>query len=577
MVDFAEFRNNALEQYRKYFHENNFKLCLLNDDLLGFEKWVKAFLMKDKKGRETLHYVTVLFCDSFPYTHPIVFTDPDTNFVRESRHQNAFLSESSICLWHDYDWDIHTSPEVFYNRLKEWFQRSVSNIWKESDLLADLDLHFEHNYILAISGEGWETFNFHKFGYFKYLEMKKQYKIQSVYLFEPKLGLTRNGQYLPISLKKEACNEPILKEFYNENESHFEDQQNGIWFFLNSEPKPCKTFNELIQQIKKLSGIDKNLIMRKIKEVKDLSSFDFFILSIIYNDIHNQKQFIHFKVKKNDLKFTTFKTCKCDNVSLDMRINHLKTKVQDKSIAIFGIGAIGSVVADSLGKHGLNTIKLIDIDEIEPSNVLRHRLGVESIGLNKAYAMQSFIEKHSINSTKILAYDDVYCIPQKIQEIINDVDLVVDCTANKNFSFLLNHLCIEKQKISVYIISQKKASIGQVRIVRPFKDPCLCCYEGEGGIVQNYEKYNYPFIPKGDDDEIVLSCGDATYPAVSSDIEMIAIWGVKIILWILQNKFDYNHCLIVNDIIENAPDYLKEIGHKFRTFEKVKGCEICDK
>lgn len=572
MVSIEEFRNNALEKFREYLHKNDFKLFLGEE-----EYWVRFFSMKDPTGTITKHYVAVEFPNNFPYIHPTVLTCPSATFIKESRHQNAINKETLICLWHEYEWDIHTSPEDFHNRLIDWFDRSSKGDWKETDLLADLHLHFKQNYINAITGDKWEDFEFYKFGYSKYIELKKQNTVQGVYLFNPQLGLTKNGQYTTLIQKYSSCNEPILTQFYSGNEDYISTQQDSLWFFLHSEPKPCKTFQELMLQIKKLSGVKKNIIINKIKEIISSTAYNYFILSIIYLDIKNKNQYIHFKINKSDFTFTAFKTNKCDTLSLNIRVEHLKTKLQDKSIAIFGIGAIGSVVADSLGKHGLKSIKLIDHDDIEPANTIRHRLGISSLGLNKAHAMSDCIKEHSLNSTKVFYYDNVYFTPQKIEKIINDVDLVIDCTANKNFSLLLNHICIENQKTCAYIITQKKAAIGQIKIVRPHKDPCLCCYEGNGGIVQNYKAHNYPFVPKGDDDEIVLSCGDATYPAVSSDIEMIAIWGVKIILWLLQNKFEYNHCLIVNDVINDIPDHLSEIGHKFSKFEKVKGCEICDK
>jgi molybdopterin/thiamine biosynthesis adenylyltransferase len=574
MVKLDKVRNNALIEYRKYFYDKGFKLSNLHPSTIEF--WRKEFIYVNKKGEESKHLILVAFGESFPYMHPSVLCDANEQFINESRHQNAIFEDATmLCLWHENDWDVYTTPETFYKRIEEWFDHSYNDSWEEKDRLADLDLHFEPNNILAINGDDWNNYNFDNgFGYFKYIELKYRDYSQCLYVYNPKDGVSQGGIYIPPSSEYQECTNPLLKEFH-----YFKQDRNntydGIWFYFNQEPKPCRSFEELIAQIKNLSQLDDSLIDDEINKIRAFKSI-FVVLSVIYDDNKGNRQWVHFKINKSDLKMTAFKTCKCDKTSLNLRISHLKTKIQDKSVAVFGIGAIGSIVADSLGKHGLKKLILLDKDKLEPSNIIRHSLGATFIGIDKSLAMKLKIDNHSLGFTEVLNYGEDCNNIEKIKQIIDDVDIVVDCTANKNFSFLLNHICIEANKIAVYITSQRKAAIGQIRVVRPNIDPCLCCYEAKDGIIDNHEKYNYPHIPKGKDDEIILGCGEVTYPAVAADIDMIADWGVKIVLWLLQDKFKYNHCLIINEIIDNPPDYLMEIGHQFRTFEKVKGCDICN-
>ena len=325
----------------------------------------------------------------------------------------------------------------------------------------------------------------------------------------------------------------------------------------------CNCENEIIEE-------EFNKLLQKDNQIT---------FSIVYNDYNKTRQWVHFFYSKTMNQLTTYKTCSVDTETLELRISNFRTILKNKKIAIFGLGAIGSFVATSLGRHGLNTIKIIDRDVLEPVNTIRHALGTSYIGISKVIAVATKINSQALGFTTVEQFDDKGFQMDNYREIIEDVDIVVDCTANKNFSLMLNQLCLEKHKTAVYITSHRKAFIGKVILVRPNIDPCLCCYYGENGIIDNHKENNYPFLPIDKNDEINLGCGSITYSGISSDIEMIANWGVKIVLKVLQNAIENNFCLIVNELINESDlhiDFTKE-GHVFKTFLKKKGCEICGK
>ena len=116
-------------------------------------------------------------------------------------------------------------------------------------------------------------------------------------------------------------------------------------------------------------------------------------------------------------------------------------------------------------------IKIIDRDVLEPVNTLRHALGTSYIGISKVTAVATKINSQALGLTTVEQFDDKGFQMDNYREIIEDVDIVVDCTANKNFSLMLNQLCLEKHKTAVYITSHRKAFIGKVILVRPNIDP----------------------------------------------------------------------------------------------------------
>jgi hypothetical protein len=77
-------------------------------------------------------------------------------------------------------------------------------------------------------------------------------------------------------------------------------------------------------------------------------------------------------------------------------------QLREVKVAIFGCGSLGAQVADTLCKAGVGTMALFDPETLSWDNVYRHLLGTDSIGMNKAAALgtflkQKFPEIHIIN------------------------------------------------------------------------------------------------------------------------------------------------------------------------------------
>lgn len=61
--------------------------------------------------------------------------------------------------------------------------------------------------------------------------------------------------------------------------------------------------------------------------------------------------------------------------------------LRGKRVAIVGCGALGGFLARALAQAGVGSLLLIDSDEVVPSNVGRHVLGMEAVGQDKSLAL----------------------------------------------------------------------------------------------------------------------------------------------------------------------------------------------
>lgn len=149
-------------------------------------------------------------------------------------------------------------------------------------------------------------------------------------------------------------------------------------------------------------------------------------------------------------------------------------KLAEKSVAIVGLGALGSVSAELLARAGVGKLLLIDRDVVEESNLPRQFLyAEEDIGKSKAQAAKQRLEK--INSRCQLQAEAIH-LHKSLLTILKNANIVLDCTDNLATRFLINDYCKKEGKIWIYAAAIKTE--GYVLPIFP-DGPCLRCFLSE--------------------------------------------------------------------------------------------------
>jgi len=145
-------------------------------------------------------------------------------------------------------------------------------------------------------------------------------------------------------------------------------------------------------------------------------------------------------------------------------------KLRKSTVAIVGVGALGTVAAELLIRAGVENLILIDFDKVELSNLQRQALFTEKdIGKNKAVAAKKRLKE--INSlAKIKVFTGK--LEDKVS-LLSQANLVLGCTDHLTSRFLINHYCL-KHKIP-WIFASAVRSSGYVMPVLP-NHPCLRCF-----------------------------------------------------------------------------------------------------
>lgn len=69
------------------------------------------------------------------------------------------------------------------------------------------------------------------------------------------------------------------------------------------------------------------------------------------------------------------------------------SKVKKASIAVLGLGGLGSSIAVQLARTGVGALHLIDFDVVEPSNLNRQHYSIKHLGMFKTKALQKQISE----------------------------------------------------------------------------------------------------------------------------------------------------------------------------------------
>lgn len=146
----------------------------------------------------------------------------------------------------------------------------------------------------------------------------------------------------------------------------------------------------------------------------------------------------------------------------------------DSRVAVVGMGALGTVLANHMVRAGVGFVRIIDRDFVEASNLQRQMLYHErhaEEGLPKAIAAAETLR--NINSQVIVEPIVADLTWQNAEQHLADVDLVLDGTDNFQVRFLLNDVCVKHGIPWVY--GGGVSAHGATFPIQPGETPCLRC------------------------------------------------------------------------------------------------------
>jgi molybdopterin-synthase adenylyltransferase len=163
-------------------------------------------------------------------------------------------------------------------------------------------------------------------------------------------------------------------------------------------------------------------------------------------------------------------------------------KLAAARVAIVGCGATGSALAGLLARAGVGTLRIIDRDYVEPSNLQRQSLFDENDAaesLPKAIAATRKIA--AFNSQIIIEPKVEDLTPGNIEVLLEGMQLILDGTDNFETRYLLNDYAVDRSLPWIY-----SAAVGSYAVtlnVLPQETACLACVfpDSPRGMVETCE------------------------------------------------------------------------------------------
>jgi molybdopterin-synthase adenylyltransferase len=147
-------------------------------------------------------------------------------------------------------------------------------------------------------------------------------------------------------------------------------------------------------------------------------------------------------------------------------------KLRQATVLVVGVGGLGSPVSIYLACAGVGRLVLVDFESVDLSNLNRQILHWEGdVGEKKVVSGDWKLRR--LNSTVDVVPRVTKVTAENAMELLDGVDLVMDCLDNMETRFILNEACFRKE--IPFIHGGVRGLMGEVTTIIPGQTPCLEC------------------------------------------------------------------------------------------------------
>lgn len=165
-------------------------------------------------------------------------------------------------------------------------------------------------------------------------------------------------------------------------------------------------------------------------------------------------------------------------------------KVSSASVAVCGIGGLGSNIAIALARAGVGKIHIIDFDRVDISNLNRQQYFPEQLGMYKTDALGETLS-HIAPYCEITA-DCVKLDENNIPELLKDCDIICEALDNAEAKAVLVNCVLEKLPEKYLVSGSGMAGIYSANTIktRRVMKKFYICGDGESDIADGTGLYS---------------------------------------------------------------------------------------
>lgn len=412
-------------------------------------------------GHTDSERMTIIIQPAWPYFPPL---------LRVPGIAAWHADRERLCIWHGEDFSQRWKTlQGIYDRIDEWIEeaedgfaavenaRNPEIYWQE-----DIDRFAGLVDIDALIGDSPTDGDHDEFQFGDARSADGQ--VSPIKVFDIERGAFRITSRLPLGLENHR-------------------QARGRWLYRSSVPHPPRSIEELRSFLtdNQCARLDRDLrsrpvVMYGLVWPNNAGLVGTMILSIADQTGARTDRLVVLRPKGRN--------------ALLLRAGPDAAVLQQRSIAILGVGAVGSHVADLLARAGIGRLLLVDFDRLWPVNLVRHAAPPGTpAGTSKTAAMRHHLGQYPW--VEIETLDGGIGSPSGLRQLLASADLTIDATGHAGLAELIGRV---GQGSGRSVISAALFRGGAVARVR------RQALAADAPFVQRPHLDRYPEIPPLDDE-----------------------------------------------------------------------------
>lgn len=156
-----------------------------------------------------------------------------------------------------------------------------------------------------------------------------------------------------------------------------------------------------------------------------------------------------------------------DEALIKRQGEEIQKKFAGASIAICGLGGLGSNIAVSLARAGIGKLLLVDFDSVDIANLHRQQYKVNQIG---KYKTEALLE----NLKEIAPYIDIeihtaYVTEENAAHLLQGADIICEAFDNAECKAMLTNIVLETMPDKYFVAASGMAGMGSANSIQTRK------------------------------------------------------------------------------------------------------------
>lgn len=147
--------------------------------------------------------------------------------------------------------------------------------------------------------------------------------------------------------------------------------------------------------------------------------------------------------------------------------SQLQVKLEKATVAVCGLGGLGSNISICLARAGIGKLILIDFDKVDVSNLHRQQYKAAQVGRSKTEALKENLSEiapyvHVVTHTVRVTEDN-------IRQLLADADIVCEAFDNAGSKAMLTNAVLETMPDKVLVAASGMAGLGSANHIQTRK------------------------------------------------------------------------------------------------------------